>query len=63
MIRMCAWHRQYFGKPLVLGEVPPFDDNSITHGICKECAAKVNAEIEQDQAANRPIDKCWTVKL
>lgn len=61
MIKYCAWHKLYFGFVKYLGEKEPFDDPSETAGCCPDCARIVNAEIEQDKADNRPIDKCWTV--
>ncbi len=33
MIRQCAWCRR------VIGEVPPLQDDSVTHGLCPECFA------------------------
>ena len=39
MIRFCKWCEQY------MGEKAPFDDKSITHGICVECAERIRAEI------------------
>ena len=50
MRRICAW----CGK--VLGEKEPFNDNSTTHSICKDCLAKANKEfdaIEQREKSGR----------
>lgn len=33
MIRVCS-NCEKEGKPAVLGEKPPFEDRSLTHGIC-----------------------------
>lgn len=41
MIHICAWHKP---KPKVLGEVPPFEDTSETHGLCPDCAARLKRE-------------------
>jgi len=36
---VCAWHKKNFGAELAMGEKPPFEDKSVTHGICPVCAA------------------------
>ena len=38
---VCAW----CGKKL--GEKEPYDDKSVTHGICQKCKAKMEAEEEE----------------
>jgi len=35
MTRQCAW----CGR--VLGQMAPLDDFSVTHGLCRECHAKI----------------------
>lgn len=42
MIVICAW----CGKRL--GEKPPLEDKSVTHGICAKCAKELNADDEQE---------------
>ncbi len=34
---ICAWHQRNFGYSLSLPEKPPFDDLSVSHGICGSC--------------------------
>ncbi len=34
MCRTCAWCRRF------LGEKPPYEDTSETHGICPDCVKK-----------------------
>ena len=41
MIRQCAWCL------VMQGEVAPFKDKSITHGICKKCQKDMTKKIEQ----------------
>ena len=36
MRRVCAWCKKD------MGEKPPLEDKSITHGICPECLRKYN---------------------
>ena len=40
MIVICSWCNK------VTGEKSPFEDKSITHGICEECRRKVSEEID-----------------
>ena len=35
MIRQCAWCRR------VMGQRAPFEDNSVTHGLCRLCRGQV----------------------
>lgn len=35
MIRQCAWCRR------VIGQRAPFEDSSITHGLCRLCRGQV----------------------
>ena len=35
---ICAWCGKH------LGEKPPYDDDSVTHGICAECARKAEED-------------------
>jgi hypothetical protein len=35
MIRQCAWCRR------VIGQRAPFEDHSITHGLCRSCRGQV----------------------
>lgn len=44
MIRICAWCEKF------LGEKPPYEDKSITHTICPECAKKME---EDDESSRR----------
>lgn len=46
MIRWCSYCQQY------MGESPPFDDFSLTHGVCAPCNSRLAAEEEAmvDQA-------------
>ncbi len=39
MIRICAW----CNRPM--GEKEPFDDKSITHGMCEKCADNMEASV------------------
>ena len=47
MKKVCAWHKIYFGFELVMCEVLPLDDKSITHGMCDECYEYFNKEISE----------------
>lgn len=38
---ICAWD----GKEM--GEKPPYENKSITHGICAECLAKMQKEVDE----------------
>jgi hypothetical protein len=40
MFTVCAWCKKD------LGEKPPLDDKSITHGMCKECFDKEMEKIK-----------------
>ena len=40
MIRMCAWCEAE-GRPALIGQKEPLDDQSVTHGICADHAARV----------------------
>jgi len=31
-----------------MGEKPPFDDKSVTHGICPECREKLKREKKEE---------------
>lgn len=37
MIIMCGWHKKRVGKDLIIGEKEPFEDESRTDSICKDC--------------------------
>lgn len=39
MIRICAWCSRF------LGEIPPLDDDRLTHGICDACVSAVRADM------------------
>jgi hypothetical protein len=41
MIRQCAWCL------IMMGEIAPLHDKSVTHGICKKCQANMMEEIEK----------------
>jgi len=41
MIRQCAWCL------MIMGEVPPLKDTSVTHGICKVCEQKLMKQVER----------------
>lgn len=44
MIIICAWCKRE------MGEIPPLDDNRISHGICPECGRELErAESEEDE--------------
>jgi len=47
MIIICAW----CGKRL--GEKPPLEDKSVTHGICTKCAKELDADDERKSGRNR----------
>lgn len=42
----CAWHNKNFGEELLMGEKPPLEDKSITHGICSVCKAIENGKLK-----------------
>ena len=48
MIIKCAWCGKY------LGEKEPYDDKSVTHGICQKCKAKMEAEEDEDDLCPTP---------
>jgi len=35
MVVICAWCKK------TIGEIAPYDDKSVSHGICPECAEKL----------------------
>lgn len=41
MIRQCGWCK------ILMGEVAPLKDKSITHGICNKCNKEIMKKIEQ----------------
>lgn len=41
MIRQCAWCK------LLLGQIAPLGDKSVSHGICKECEKKMMREMDE----------------
>lgn len=41
VIVVCAWCKKW------LEEIEPLDDESLTHGICKDCQRKQLAEVEK----------------
>jgi hypothetical protein len=44
VIRICAWHPDYFGEPLELGRVDDGRAETLTtHGICDECQIRFRA--------------------
>ena len=43
MLIFCAWHPS--GRKF-LGQKDPFEDKNHTDGMCAECEARVNAEID-----------------
>ena len=45
MIRRCAWCDRD------LGEIAPFGDQSVTHGICPECYAEELRKLAEDGEA------------
>ena len=48
MIRQCAWCKK------ILGEIEPLDNHETTHGICEECADKLEREdVEEEQDGQR----------
>lgn len=44
MIKWCSYCQRY------IGDVPPFDDFNLTHGICEGCAAAAEAGAKLDHA-------------
>ncbi len=49
MIRVCAWCKK------VIGQKPPFEDKSETHGMCESCFSKVergdsNEQVDKDNS-------------
>jgi hypothetical protein len=59
MIRQCAWCCRW------LGETAPLDDESITHGLCKECHARLLESPVQTQpirgTGELPKPALWSV--
>ena len=48
VIRQCAWCKK------ILGEIDPLDNHETTHGICEECADKLEREdVEEEQDGQR----------
>lgn len=51
--KVCAWHPQYFGVPLVMGQVEVVAVDSVlvtaSHGICSACHVRVRAEFKQGE--------------
>ena len=61
MSRKCAWCRR------CMGETPPFDDHTVTHGICLVCQQRYLEEAASCGEANppdaAPLDlKCSTLE-
>lgn len=50
MIVVCAWCKKW------LEEIEPLDDESLTHGICKDCQRKQLAEVEKMRRKNPKWD-------
>ena len=49
MKSQCAW------CSADMGEKEPFDDNSVTHGICPSCAKKTLGEARQNTIKPSPV--------
>ena len=48
VIRQCAWCKK------ILGEIEPLDNHETTHGICEECADRLEREdVEEEQDGQR----------
>jgi len=47
MIRQCAWCL------ILMGEVAPLSDTSITHGMCEECQKEMRRQIEKMKAKDQ----------
>ena len=62
MIRICAWCREA-GKPSVMGQIAPFDDNRETHGICEthlaELMAAATATVAKTKGARHHCEPTW----
>lgn len=41
MLRVCSWCS---GS---MGEKPPFEDKTVTHGMCDKCLERVGQDIER----------------
>lgn len=41
MIKICAWCKEE------VGEVEPFDDKRVTHGMCPKCAEGMKEEAKE----------------
>ncbi|KKN28986.1 hypothetical protein LCGC14_0848520 [marine sediment metagenome] len=41
MIKVCAWCQKD------MGETPPCEDKSVTHGICKQCKEELEADAQR----------------
>lgn len=54
LIRRCAWHRQYTGRPRLYG-VAGWRGLGVafTDGVCRDCAAKLRGEILHSRAATQ----------
>lgn len=49
LVIKCAWCGKY------LGEKEPYEDKSVTHGICPECRAKYFPKKKEDQSPQTDI--------
>ncbi len=54
MIIICAWHKEFFGEEKEMGHKAPYDDDSVTHGMCKECSKKFTEEDEEENKSSYP---------
>lgn len=53
MLIRCSWHQKYFGYFLIFGKKPPYNDKSITDGICKKCEKIFVEEIKRSKKKHR----------
>ena len=55
MIRICAWCKKK------IGEKPPYEDRTETHGVCDKCLEKIREEVEglkEEKKVNPKLYKC-----
>lgn len=53
MLRWCSWCQKY------LGEAPPLDDYSVSHGACPDCGSSVEDKVESQNL----IDRTRSIRL
>ena len=49
MLKLCAWHKKYFGRGKFMGIVKPYFSFKVTHGMCPACHKKEMEKITKEK--------------